>query len=75
MRRKVSLGQRVGELFGRHWIDCFEKLQGEQKKRAMECVSGYAKMVGVGTAACPWKAGKMAIREFSQLRYESEVRK
>lgn len=55
------------------WIDCFEKLQGEQKKRAMECVSGYAKMVGVGTATCPWKAGDVFIVFSSSISLVVEI--
>lgn len=55
------------------WIDCFEKLQGEQKKRAMECVSRYAKMVGVGTATCPWKAGDVFIVFSSSISLVVEI--
>ena len=43
------------------WIACFEKMQEEQVKRAKQCVASYAKMVGVGTATCPWKAGDVYI--------------
>ena len=55
------------------WIACFEKLQGEQRKRAMECVSGYAKMVGVGTATCPWKAGDVFIVFSSSISLVVEI--
>ena len=55
------------------WIDRFEKLKAEQKKRAMECVSGYAKMVGVGTATCPWKAGDVFIVFSSSISLVVEI--
>ena len=55
------------------WIACFERLQGEQRKRAMECVSRYAKMVGVGTATCPWKAGDVFIVFSSSISLVVEI--
>ena len=55
------------------WIARFEMLQGEQRKRAMECVSRYAKMVGVGTATCPWKAGDVFIVFSSSISLVVEI--
>lgn len=55
------------------WLHCFETLQEEQVKCANECVKRYAKLVGVGTATCPWKAGDVFIVFSSSISLVCEI--